>query len=222
MDFIMMLTRGDRTIEDADTLVDTILELGVRHIGFKDVGVPYPVMERVVAKIRAAKAISYLEVVSTTPASVLESLTTGKKLGVDRLLGGTNLDAAKSALGDLSGYYPFPGKPVGHPTKLGGTPELVAEHCRAARKQGCGGVDLLAYRATEADPIALVRAARGALDGGVLIVAGSVSTPGQIRELAAAGADAFTIGSAALDGSFSPTKGALSSQIRDIQAACRS
>jgi len=221
MDFIMMLTRSDRTIEDGDTLVDDIIAMGVRHIGFKDVGVPYPVMERIVAKIHAAKAISYLEVVSTTPASVVESLTTAKKLGVQRLLGGTDLNAAKSVLGDLKGYYPFPGKPVGHPTKLGGSPELVAEHCRTARRQGCGGVDLLAYRATEADPIELVRAARGALDGGLLIVAGSVSTPKQIRDLANAGADAFTIGSAALDGSFSPTKGALSSQIADILAACR-
>ncbi|MBI3503601.1 MAG: hypothetical protein HY059_02070 [Proteobacteria bacterium] len=221
MDFIMMLTRSDRTIEDADSLLGAIVDLGVRHIGFKDVGVPYATMERLVARIRAAGAVSYLEVVSTTPESIRESLSTGRKLGVDCLLGGTDLDAAKSILGDLAGYYPFPGKPAGHPTKLGGTPELVAGHCRTARKLGCGGVDLLAYRATEADPLALVRAARGALDGGKLIVAGSVSTARQIADLAAAGADAFTIGSAALDGSFAPTKGALASQIRDILAACR-
>ena len=37
-----MLTRSDRTIEDAACLVDAASELGVRHIGFKDVGVPFP------------------------------------------------------------------------------------------------------------------------------------------------------------------------------------
>ena len=40
MDFIFMLTRDDRTIEDAEEIVDAACELGVRHIGFKDIGVP--------------------------------------------------------------------------------------------------------------------------------------------------------------------------------------
>jgi putative N-acetylmannosamine-6-phosphate epimerase len=84
---------------------------------------------------------------------------------------------------------------------------------------GCAGVDLLAYRATEADPLALVRAARAATPGQV-IVAGSVNTPARIRGLREAGADAFTIGSAAFDGSFSPRKGLLRSQLLDILAAC--
>ena len=37
--------------------------------------------------------------------------------------------------------------------------------------------------------------------------------------MADAGANAFTIGSAAFDGSFSPRKGALASQLQDILAA---
>ena len=89
----------------------------------------------------------------------------GATLGVDRILGGTDLEAATRILGDLSRYFPFPGRPVGHPTRLEGSAALVAEHSRAARAMGCGGVDLLAYRATEADPLDLVRAARAALPG---------------------------------------------------------
>ena len=38
MDFILMLTRNDRTIEDAESVVDAACELGIRHIGFKDLG----------------------------------------------------------------------------------------------------------------------------------------------------------------------------------------
>lgn len=220
MDFIMMLTRNDRTVDDADTVVDEVIAAGVRHIGFKDVGVPEAVMRAVVARIRAAGAVSYLEVVSTTPEAVVTSLRAGKALGVDRILGGTDLGAAAAILGNLAGYHPFPGRPVGHPTRLGGSPEIVAEDCRRAIAAGCGGVDLLAYRATEADPLDLVRAARGALGGHRLIVAGSVNSPARIRDLAAAGADAFTIGSAVFDGSFSPSKGALRSQLRDVLAAC--
>jgi hypothetical protein len=94
-------------------------------------------------------------------------------------------------------------------------------HGRRFREMGCAGVDLLAYRATEADPIALVKAAREGLGAdGALICAGSVDSPARIQALKAAGADAFTIGSAAFDGSFSPRKGRLTSQLQDILAAC--
>ena len=215
-----MLTRNDRTIEDAESVVDAACELGVRHIGFKDIGVPAGTMRALVQKIRNGGGVSYLEVVSTTSDAIVRSLESGRALGVDRVLGGTDLATAARVLGDLAGYFPFPGQPVGHPTRLCGSPEMVAEHTRRARVHGCGGVDLLAYRATEADPLDLVRAARDALGGGLLIVAGSVNSPRQIHALAAAGADAFTIGSAIFDGSFSPTKGAFREQILDVFEAC--
>ena len=220
MDFIFMLTRNDKTVEDAGCLVDQVCDLGVTHIGFKDVGIPAATMTEVVDAIRRRGGVCYLEVVSTTPAAVLRSLQSARALGVDRVLGGTDLAAAQNILGDLSRYFPFPGRPVGHPTQLEGSAALVAEHCSRARAMGCGGVDLLAFRATEADPLDLVRAARSALSGGKLIVAGSVSSRRQIHALAACGVDAFTIGSAVFDGSFSPAKGSLRGQILDILEAC--
>ena len=220
MDFIFMLTRNDSTVEDADCLVDQVCDLGVTHIGFKDVGVPSTTMRELVSRIRARGGICYLEVVSTTPEAVIRSLESGAALGVDRILGGTDLSAAQRILGDLSRYFPFPGRPVGHPTRLEGSAALVAEHCGTARAMGCGGVDLLAYRATQAEPLDLVRAARNALSGGKLIVAGSVHTRQQIHALAESGVDAFTIGSAVFDGSFSPAKGSLRGQILDILEAC--
>jgi hypothetical protein len=222
LDFIFMLTRHDRTIDDAGAVIETACDRGVRHIGFKDVGVPPAVMQGLVRKIRARGAVSYLEVVSETPEAVLGSLHMARDLGVDRVLGGTDLDAAMHILGDLSGYFPFPGRPIGHPTRLEGSAALVAEDCRKARAMGCCGVDLLAYRATEADPLDLVRTARAALPGGKLIVAGSISTRRQIDALARAGVDAFTVGSAVFAGAFSPAKGSLQGQVEGILAACAS
>ena len=99
-------------------------------------------------------------------------------------------------------------------------PEAIAADAARFMAKGCAGVDLLAYRATEAEPLELVRAARRALGDGLLIVAGSVDQPARIRALAEAGADAFTIGSAVFNGAFSPRKGALVSQLRDVLAAC--
>ena len=67
MDFIFMLTRDDRTVPDAMTHLETALALGVRHIGFKDVGVPVAQLKALNAAIKAKGATSYLEVVSLDP-----------------------------------------------------------------------------------------------------------------------------------------------------------
>lgn len=221
MNFIFMLTRDDQTIEDCLDLFEAVRPLGLSHVGFKDVGTDVETLRELNRRIREAGAVSYMEVVSTTPEGCLKSARTAVEIGVERLLGGTDVDAVMEILeGFAIAYYPFPGFPEGHPTLLRGAPADIARHCRAFMAQGCAGVDLLAYRATEAEPLALVAAAREALGGGELIVAGSVNSRAQIRELAAAGADAFTIGSALFDGSFSPRKGAIQSQLKDVLAAC--
>ena len=124
MDFILMLTRADRTIEDAESVADAALELGIRHLGFKDLGASTATMRALVEKIRACGGTSYLEVVSTTSAAIAASLETGRALGVDRILGGTDLAVAAHVLGNLAGYFPFPGEPVGHPTQLRGSPNI--------------------------------------------------------------------------------------------------
>jgi hypothetical protein len=222
MDFIFMLTRHDQTVEDCLEVFQAIAPVGLKHAGFKDVGVEFATLERLHRAIKESGATSYMEVVSTTPEAVLNSARVARRLGVDRLMGGTDLSGVGEILeGTGIAYFPFPGRPVGHPTKLGGSPAEVEQQCRGFLEQGCAGVDLLAYRATEAEPLELIRAARRGLGKeGLLIVAGSIDSPERIRAVAEAGADAFTIGSAAFDGSFSPRKGLLANQLRDILAAC--
>ena len=65
-----------------------------------------------------------------------------------------------------------------------------------------------------------MRAARRGLGKGFLIVAGSVSSWERIKAVAKAGADAFTIGTAVFDGSYSPNKGSIRSQLRHVLADC--
>jgi hypothetical protein len=220
MDFIFMLTRDDQTIEDCLEVYDAIRDVPLRHVGFKDVGVAPDTLKRLTDRIKSDGKVSYMEVVSTSRESCLRSAETGAKLGLDCLLGGTQIAEILPILrGTRTGYYPFPGVPVGHPTKLGGSPERIAADTRAAVAAGGAGVDLLAYRATEADPLDLIRAARAATDKTV-IVAGSVNSPARIRAVREAGADLFTIGTAALDGSFNPRVGLLANQLRQILAAC--
>jgi hypothetical protein len=223
MDFIFMLTRFDRTVADCLEVLDELLPVGLTHLGFKDVGVGPDTLRELVRRIREAGATSYMEVVSTSAEAALRSTRVARDIGVDCLLGGTDVAAIGDLLaGSHTRAYPFPGRPFDHPTRLAGSAEEVERDCRAFMEAGCGGCDLLAYRATEAEPLELVRAARRGLgERGTLICAGSVKTAEQIRSLADAGCDAFTIGSAAFSGEFSPTKGSLRSQLRDILDACR-
>lgn len=221
VDFIFMLTHGDKTVPNCLEVLDSIKDVGIGHIGFKDIGVDRETLARLADRINRSGAVSYLEVVSTTPEAVRESIRTAADIGIARVLGGQDVDFALTTLAPTAaGYYPFPGQPVGHPTRLKGTPDQINEDCARMRAAGCPGVDLLAYRATEADPIALVRAARSGLGDGYLIVAGSVDSPRQIRDLAQAGADAFTVGTAVFDGSFAPGGRSVAFQCRQILAAC--
>ncbi|GAA3263689.1 hypothetical protein [Nonomuraea helvata] len=216
MDFIFMLTRDDMTVRDCLELLDSLGDLHLAHLGFKDVGVDPATLTRLHRRIKDTGAASYLEVVSTSRDRALNSARMAVDLGVDWLMGGTWIPETLELLdGTGIGYLPFPGTPTGHPTRLGGTPQQVAEHCRRFEQAGCAGVDLLAYRATDAAPLDLVRAARRATSGR-LVVAGSISSPGQIHDLAAAGADAFTIGSGATTGAFEPRSGTLNGQLTAI------
>jgi glycerate-2-kinase len=215
-----MLTRSDQTVTDCLEVLEEIRPLGLTHIGFKDVGVSPEVLAELASRIKAAGSTTYMEVVSTSPEACLRSARVARDIGIDWLLGGTQVEEVLQILaGSAVRYLPFPGRPFEHPTKLAGSPTQVEDDCRRFRAMGCAGVDLLAYRATEADPLELVRAARRGSDG-ILLVAGSVHTPAQIRNLAAAGVDAFTIGSAVFDGSFAPRLGTLRSQLRAVLDAC--
>ena len=161
-------------------------------------------------------ATTYLEVVSTHRDQALASVRTATELGVDWLMGGTWIEETLELLhGTSIGTFPSPANPWDTPPASRATPDRIADDCRRAEAAGCAGVDLLAYRATDADPLDLVRAARAATTGR-LVVAGSITCAAQIQALAAAGADAFTIGSAAFDGSLEPHAGTLRAQLAPV------
>jgi hypothetical protein len=219
VDFIFMMTSGDRTVGDCLDVLDEVAGLGLRHIGFKDVGVAPEVLDTLHRRIKDAGATSYLEVVSLTPESTRQSALAGHRLGVDRLLGGGDAATVLEAIaGSGIEYFPFAGRPQGHPTALLGSPEEIAGDCRRADGLGCAGVDLLAFRATAAEPLDLVRAARGALSG-KLIVAGSVDGPTRVHELRALDVDAFTVGTALFERRFVPGEPSLRAQVAAALAA---
>jgi hypothetical protein len=222
MDFVFMLTRNDATVENALDFVEIARPLGLKHIGFKDVGADSGLLRRLTAAIREAGASPWMEIVSTTREAELQAVELGRDLGVAMLMGGVHVEEALKILdGSATRYLPFAGAPIGHPTRLGGSALEVETQCRAFARQGCAGVDILAYRATEAEPLDLVAACRrGLLDQGAVVVAGSVNSAERIAAVRAAGADAFTIGTAAIDGSYAPGAGPLAAQLQAVLTDC--
>lgn len=221
MDLIFMLTRDDQTVEDCLEVLEHIAPLNLGHIGFKDAGVSRHTLRELIRRIKSLPATCYLELVSLDAADCVASAELAVEFGVDCLLGGVGAEQIQRRLDKTRvAYFPFPGIPEGHPTRLRGSAERVAEDCRRFEQLGCQGVDLLAFRAVEAEPLALVRAARAALRG-QLIVAGSIDSPGRLAELSALGVSAFTVGTAAFEGTFSARHGLLRSQLKKILDACR-
>ncbi|KXV03090.1 4-hydroxythreonine-4-phosphate dehydrogenase [Gluconobacter potus] len=220
-EFIFMLTRHDRTVENAADLVETARVAGVRHIGFKDIGLPFAELQTLTSTIRGAGAKTYLEVVSLDRDSELRSIQAGIALGVDYLLGGTHVDEALKLLKDTPiRYYPFPGRISGHPSLLEGTEtEIVRSAVDLVGRPGVHGLDLLAYRFVGNVP-KLIRQVCAAVSNKPVIVAGSLDRTERIRATASAGAAGFTVGTALLDGAF-PALPDLAQQIGYVQTIVR-
>ena len=138
-DFILMLTANDRTIPDAAARLEEALEGGVRHIGFKDIGLPFAELKGLAAAIRSAGGRSYLEVVSLDEEKELASARAAVELDVDCLLGGTHAHAVIDVIRDHPiRYYPFAGQIIGHPSVLDGTEDEIVSSARR-KKAGNSG-----------------------------------------------------------------------------------
>jgi methylglyoxal synthase len=215
-DFILMLTADDRTIPDAAARLDEALQGGVRHIGFKDIGLPLTGLKGLADSIRAAGGRSYLEVVSLDEEKELASARAAVELDVDCLLGGTHAEAVTDVVRHHPvRYYPFAGHITGHPSVLDGRMEdIVGSARRLADLEHVHGLDLLAYR-YRGDVPQLMRCVCEAVSKPVL-VAGSIDGEDRVTAAAEAGAAGFTVGTAALAGAFPADASGFTAQVRTI------
>ncbi|MGN7882596.1 4-hydroxythreonine-4-phosphate dehydrogenase [Ensifer sp. 22460] len=201
--FIFMLTNQDRTVANAADRLKDVLAAGITHVGFKDIGLPFDELLVLASAIKAAGATLYLEVVSLDEESERRSAQAAVDLDVHILMGGTRPNVVLPVIaGRNIQYYPFPGKIVGHPSKLEGTIETIVDSARQlAAIDGVSGLDLLAYR-FNGDVEALMTRVCEAVEKPV-VVAGSIDSPERMAAVVRSGAAGFTIGTAAFNGAFS-------------------
>ncbi|MBB2841231.1 UNVERIFIED_ORG: hypothetical protein GGE64_005012 [Rhizobium etli] len=201
--FIFMLTNQDRTVADAAERLKDVLAAGITHVGFKDIGLPFDKLLGLASAMKAAGATLCLEVVSLDEESERRSAQAAVDLGVDILMGGTRPNIVLPVIARRNiRYYPFPGKIVGHPSKLEGTIETIVESARQlAAIDGVSGLDLLAYR-FDGDVEELMTRVCEEVEKPV-VVAGSIDSPERMAAVVRSGAAGFTIGTAAFNGAFS-------------------
>jgi hypothetical protein len=195
-EFIFMLTHHDATVPDAHEVYETIRGSGLRHVGFKDIGLPPDSLGELARRMHEDGRTVYLEVVSVSAEDEIRSITAARDIGVDVVMGGTHPDEALPLLaGSGIRYFPFPGRIVGHPSVLEGTPAEIAESAaELSARAGVDGLDLLAYRHA-GDVPAIIRAVVEA-SAGPVVVAGSIDSAERIATVTELGAWGFTIGGA--------------------------
>lgn len=218
VDFIFMLTKDDQTVPDARKYVKEIALEGVKHIGFKDIGLPIGELKNLTEDLRKEGVQVYLEVVSLDAESEKRSARVAMDLNVDYLLGGTRPDIIAPIVKDHPlKYYPFVGKIEDHPSILNGTiPEIAAHAQQITAIDGVDGLDLLAYRfAGEDIPLLIQEVCKTSRKP--VIVAGSIDRQERIELVKAAGASAFTVGTAAFKMEFPSEKAGISGQVQTIQ-----
>lgn len=202
-EFILMLTRSDETVADAQTLYARLAPRGLRHVGFKDVGLGETELRALRDDIRANGHVAHMEVVAETDDAVLASARMAAELRPDYLLGGTLIDPVQEVIaGTGVRFFPYIGEIVGHPCLLRGSIVRICEDARRAEAAGVDGINLLAYRYDGDVPQLVERVC--ATTSLPVICAGSIASIEQIRILADLGVWAFTVGTAVLEQAILP------------------
>lgn len=202
-ELIVMLTHHDKTVPDALELFHRTKECPITYWGFKDVGLSPKEMQPVVAAMKDARKVTFLEVVSLSEEEGLQGARLAVELGFDVLMGTVFYPSIGEYLRDKPvQYYPFPGHVHSHPSILDGTIDDIVSHACELEGYGVHGLDLLTYRFTGDASRLLAEVVQATKIP--IVSAGSIASFNRIREVWDSGAWGFTIGSAFFDREFVP------------------
>lgn len=201
---IVMLTLNDVTVANAQDVFESCKDLPVRFWGFKNVGISEEATRALLASMKASGKTTFLEVVTYTEESCLENARMAVELGFDYLTGTLFYPSVAEYLRDKPiRYFPFFGDVGGSPVTLRGTVESIVADAQRLVAAGVQGLDLVAYRFADGDPVELAKAVVAAA-GTDVIIAGSISSVERLHIVNDINPFAFTMGSALFDACFVP------------------
>ena len=214
--FIFMLTHYDVTVPNAIEVFEEVKDTIVSFVGFKDIGLPFEKMRKLVNIIKKEEKEVIFEAISLTKEGCLRSVDTAIKLGVDYFIGGIYLKSILKLLRSNGiKYFPYVGKVVDHPCLLRGSIQEVVDGAREAAASGVDGINLLAYRYS-GDIDRLMDSIKSFVDT-PLIVAGDINSFERINKVVRWGVWGFTIGSAIFERKFSNSR-SIADQLTAVMA----
>ncbi|MED3724863.1 hypothetical protein [Priestia filamentosa] len=203
-EIIVMLTHNDVTSKDASTIFDSCIDLPVKYWGFKDVGISHSEMAALSKKMKDAGKTTVLEVVTFTEESCMQAARLAYECGIDYLTGTVFFPSVMDFIKDKNmKFYPFGGNVKADPiiTLEGEVEEIVAD-CEKLKQRGVDGVDLVAYRSQNVDPIELAKKVIQTVGNENVIIAGSINSLERMQLMNEVGPLAYTMGGALFEGKF--------------------
>jgi hypothetical protein len=199
-----MLTHKDVTVANARKVFDTCKDLPVAFWGFKDAGISRNDTRALLDAMKANGKVTFLEVVTFSEEACLENAKMAIECGFDYLTGTLYFPSVAKYLEDKPiQYYPFVGTVAGSPVALRGSIEDIVADGKRLAAAGVHGLDLVAYRYVDGDPVELAKRLVAAAETKV-IIAGSISSEERLHIVRDIDPFAFTIGSALFDSDFAP------------------
>ncbi len=206
-EFIFMLTYDDVTKNDALEIYEEVRHISdLKFIGFKNIGLELDEYKELVKLMKEDNKFIFLEVVSDSEESSVESAKIGLELGVDYLIGTMKpyIDATMQVInGQDIKFMPYIGNVVDHPCILKGSIEDIQKDVKEVESKGVEGLNLLAYRHKTIDGEELIKKIMMSMKT-KLIIAGSIKTSEQIKKMKELNVWAFTVGTAVFDKKFVP------------------
>lgn len=201
-ELIVMLTQNDITVDNAKAVFESCKDLPIRFWGFKNVGITPQETLELVKYMKASGKVTFLEVVTYTEESCLDNAKLAIEYGFDYLTGTLFYPSVLEYLnGKAIKYFPFVGDVGDSPVTLKGSLSDIANECKRLEQAGVDGLDLVAYRYVDGDPVELAKLVVSIASKPV-ILAGSISSEERIRVVKDIDPYAFTMGSALFESRF--------------------
>lgn len=193
---IVMLTQNDQTSKDAIPIFHECQDLPIDYWGFKNVGISETEMCELINAMKKAGKKTFLEVVTYTKESCMSAAKFACKHKFDFLLGTLFYpDVWNYLKTEEIQYYPFIGNVFDSPSSLSGSSEDMINESDRFFTEGIPGIDVLAFRYINGNPIHLAQKIVKNTKLRV-ILAGSINSVERINAVNSINPWGFTIGSA--------------------------
>lgn len=193
---VAMLTYNDQTVRDAFEVFKANQGAKTQCWGFKDIGIGMDEAVELVARMKEAGKITFLEPLREDEESCLLTARMAVECRFDYVIGMVGSHTVREIL-QKNGirYMPTCGRRSGLPRMLYGTHEEIIRDGAALVQDGADGLCLSSYRYADGDPEALTREFLQKVHA-PLIISGGINTFSRLDFVKRVRPWGFTIGSA--------------------------